>query len=312
MTRPVISRLCVASLAVGLLAAAPHQVLGQTSSSASAQTGGSDQHANHKPAEPSGEPHSGATTDPPDQGTSGPPAQELPSFIPRLTDEDRQAAFPDVRGHAVHDRKVNSFVLFDQLEWQAVEGVSGVNVDAKGWLGRDRDRLWFRAEADTAGRRIGDAEAHVLYGRQFSRWWDVVAGIRQDVRPGPTQTWAAIGIQGLAPYWFEVEATAYVGPSGRTHARFEVEYELLFTNRLILQPLVEIDIYGKSDPERRIGSGLSTANAGFRLRYIFRREFAPYVGVTWNRKFGQTADFAEDDGAVANGAQLVTGLRLWF
>lgn len=245
---------------------------------------------------------------------SAPPAsppQQLPPFIPPLTDDDRKAAFPDVHGHTVHDNAVHYFVLADQLEWQSVDG-GGLNLDTKGWIGRDRDRLWFRAEGDREGDDIGEAEAHVLYGRQFSRWWDVVGGIRQDFEPGPAQTWAAIGVQGLAPYWFEVEATAYLGASGRTHARLEVEYELLLTNRLVLQPLVEVELFGKSDPERGIGAGLSTTEAGVRLRYEFRREFAPYVGVVWNRKYGGTADFARAAGEEVGGARFVTGLRLWF
>jgi copper resistance protein B len=253
----------------------------------------------------------------PDQHEHAPAAsgdlpQGLPPFIPRLTDEDRKAAFPDVGGHTVHDQAVHHFVLLDQLEWQAADDGSGVNLDSKGWIGRDRDRIWFRAEADSEEGRIGEAQAHLLYGRQFSRWWDVVAGIRQDVRPGPAQTWAAIGIQGLAPYWFEVEATAYVGASGHTHARFEVEYELLLTNRLVLQPLVEAEIFGKSDRERGVGAGLSTTDVGFRLRYELRREVAPYVGVAWNTRWGKTADLAEAAGEETGGARLVTGLRLWF
>lgn len=238
------------------------------------------------------------------------PARQLPAFIPPITEEDRRAAFPDVEGHAAHDRALNYFVLFDQLEWQS--GSNGVNVDSKGWLGGDRNRLWFRTEGDREDGRVGEAEAHALYGHQFSRWWDVVAGVRQDFRPGPARTWGAIGIQGLAPYWFEIEATAYIGESGRTHFRGEVEYELLLTNRLVLQPLLEIEVFGKADPERGIGAGLSTTDAGLRLRYEFRREFAPYVGVTWNNKFGKTAEFAEAAGESARGARFVTGVRLWF
>jgi copper resistance protein B len=116
----------------------------------------------------------------------------------------------------------------------------------------------------------------------------------------------------LAPYWFEIEATGYVGASGRTYARLEVEYELLFTNRLILQPLFEVELVAKSDPERRVGAGLSTTDVGFRLRYELRREVAPYVGVTWSNKWGKTADFAEAAGEDPGGTRLVTGLRLWF
>jgi copper resistance protein B len=238
--------------------------------------------------------------------------RDLPAFIPPLTDADRKAAFPDVKGHAVHDSAVNYFVLFDQLEWQTGDGPSGMSLDTRGWVGRDRDRLWFRAEGDGADGGVEEAQMHALYGRQISRWWDVVGGIRQDFRPGPAQTWAALGVQGLAPYWFEIEATAYVGASGRTHARFEVEYELLLTNRLIAQPLFEAEIFGKADPERGVGAGLSTTDFGIRLRYEFRRELAPYIGITWKNSWGKTADFARAAGEDTEGVRFVTGMRLWF
>ena len=232
--------------------------------------------------------------------------------LPTLTDADRAAAFPDVKGQPVHDNMINSFVLFDQLEWQAGDAGNGLNWENKGWIGGDLNRFWFRTEGDSEGGRLQTAYAHALYGRAIARWWDVVAGVRQDLRPGPAQTWAAVGIQGLAPQWFDVEATAYVGAAGRTHLRFETEYELLLTNRLILQPRVEFDLYGKADPERGIGAGLSAADAGIRVRYEFRREFAPYVGVVWTRKFFGTADFAQAQGEKAGGARAVAGLRFWF
>jgi copper resistance protein B len=293
--RRVSLHLTVAATVLAFAVIAPED--GQASCGAPpAQRAFRDQHEGHGPAEP----------------TDRPKAEEVPAFIPRLTDDDRKAAFPDVDGHAVHDEAVHSFVLLDQLEWQAAEAGTGINLDSKAWIGRDRDRLWLRAEGETDGSHLGEAQAHVLYGRQFSRWWDIVAGIRQDFRPGPAQTWAAIGIQGLAPYWFEVEATGYVGASGRTHARIEVEYELLVTTRLVFQPLMEVELLGKSDPERGVGAGLSTTDAGFRVRYEFRREFAPYVGVTWSSKWGKTADLAEAAGEETGGARLVTGMRLWF
>jgi copper resistance protein B len=293
--RRVNLHLTVAATVLAFAVIAPED--GQASCGARpAQRAFRDQHEGHGPAEP----------------TDTPKPEELPAFIPRLTDDDRKAAFPDVDGHAVHDEAVHSFVLLDQLEWQAAEAGAGINLDSKAWIGRDRDRLWLRAEGETDGSHLGEAQAHVLYGRQFSRWWDIVAGIRQDFRPGPAQTWAAIGMQGLAPYWFEVEATGYVGASGRTHARIEVEYELLVTTRLVFQPLMEVELLGKSDPERGVGAGLSTTDAGFRIRYEFRREFAPYVGVTWSSKWGKTADLAEAAGEETGGARLVTGMRLWF
>jgi copper resistance protein B len=240
--------------------------------------------------------------------------QEYPPLIPPLTDADRAAAFPKLeeRGHAVHDTAVHYYLLFDQLELEVGDGVTAGNWDNHGWIGGDVNRFWFRAEGDVEDGDFEEAQAHALFGRAIHRWWDVVAGVRQDVRPGPARTWAAVGIQGLAPYWFELEATAYIGESGRTHFRLETEYDLLLTNRMVLQPLVELEIAGKSDPERQIGAGLSSAEVGLRLRYELRREFAPYVGVIWKRRFFGTADFARAAGEDTSTARLATGIRVWF
>jgi copper resistance protein B len=213
--------------------------------------------------------------------------------------------------HTIHDKAIMSFVLLDQLEWQAVDGGGGV-WNAQGWIGGDIHRFWFRTEGAGGNGRVDNAEVHALYGRAIARWWEFVAGVRQDIEPGQPQTWAAFGIQGLAPYWFDVEATAYVGAAGRTHVRLESEYELLLSNRLILQPRVEVQIYGKRDPDRGVGAGLSTLDAGLRLRYEFRREIAPYVGIAWDRKFFGTADLAEAGGDATGDARLTVGLRLWF
>ena len=229
-----------------------------------------------------------------------------------VTDADRAAAFPDVGGHPAHDRAINYFVLFDQLEWQSVDGGDSGAWDTKGWIGGDRDRFWFRTEGDVRDARFVATQTHVLVGRAIARWWDIVAGVRQDVRPGPAQTWAAVGIQGLAPYWFDVQATAYIGASGRTHFRVETEYDLLVTNRLVIQPLLETEIYGKDDPEHRFGAGLATVDLGLRLRYEIRREFAPYIGLVWSGKFFGTADQAEAAGEPPPGTRLSIGLRTWF
>lgn len=232
--------------------------------------------------------------------------------IPPLTDADRAAAFPaGLQGHATHDRRITTFVLFDQLEWQGGEN-GGLSIDNKTWIGGDLNRLWIRAEGESSDGRPENAQLHALYGRSISRWWDLTVGVRQDFRPGPSQAWLAVGIQGLAPQWFEVEATAYFGRAGRTHGRVEVEYELLITNRLVLQPLIEAEIYGKDDPLRGIGAGLSAIDAGLRLRYELRREFAPYVGVTWHRALFGTADYARADGDSVGRARVAIGVRAWF
>lgn len=243
--------------------------------------------------------------------TAGAPEEAQPQ-LPPITDADRAAAFPEVEGHTVHDESINYLVLFDQLEWQAADGGGLASWDNRGWVGRDRDRLWFRTEGERTDERLESAEAHLLYGRLVATWWDLVVGVRHDFGPGPDRTWGAIGLQGLAPYWFEVEATAYIGEGGRTQLRLETEYELLLTNRVVLQPLVEVDLYGKADPERGIGSGLSDMDLGLRLRYEIRRELAPYVGVVWSRKFFGTADRVREAGEDPQDVRLAVGARLWF
>jgi copper resistance protein B len=260
-------------------------------------------HGEQKPPAPPPDPHA----------HHKPKADErLPPFIPPVTDADRAAAFPDVDGHSVHDESVNFFVLADELEWQGGDGESAFVWKTRAWVGNDRDRLWFRSDGEAESGRLGAGSVEALYGRAIAPWWDLVAGVRQDIRPGDPQTWAAVGLQGLAPYWFEVEVTAYVGASGRTRFQLETEYELRLSQRAILQPLVELDLYGKDDPERGIGAGASEIETGVRLRYEIRREFAPYVGVVWHQKLAGTADLARAAGEEVSGARVAAGLRLWF
>ena len=232
--------------------------------------------------------------------------------IPVVTDADRAAAVRPAAGHSVHDNSIQNYTLIDRLEvWDADEG-TGMQWEAQTWIGTDLNRLWLRSEGERSDGRTESADLEVLYGRSVAAWWDVVAGIRHDFKPGESQDFLAFGVMGLAPYKFEVEATAYIGESGQTAARFEVEYETLLTNRLILQPLVEVNLHGKDDPRRGIGSGLSTVEAGLRLRYEFTREFAPYIGIVRERTFGGTADFRRAEGEDIDDTRLVAGLRIWF
>jgi copper resistance protein B len=221
-----------------------------------------------------------------------------------------QTPHPGESTHTVHDTAIHTFVLADQLEWLATSP-RGAAWDARGWIGGDRNRFWFRTEGEASAAQLERTETHFFYGRAVSPWWDIVAGIRNDDGPGPARNWAAFGVQGLAPYFVEIEATGYVGAAGRTHARLEAKYELLVTNRLVLQPLLEIEIYGKDDPERLIGAGLSSADVGLRLRYEIRRELAPYVGVLWSLRFFGTADMWRASGQDATDTRLVAGLRFW-
>lgn len=236
--------------------------------------------------------------------------------VPPVTDEDRAAAFPDLGGADARDmmleRPLNYLVMLDHLEWQDTTPDSAAAWDIDAWVGRDLARLVVRSEGERAGGSTEHADLQLLWGRSFSPWWTWVAGARRDLGHGPERNWAAVGIEGLAPYWFELEATAYVGEAGRTAARLEAEYELLLTNRLVLQPKLELDWYGRDDAQAGIGSGLSSAEAGFRLRYEIRREVAPYLGYVWERKYGTTADFARAEGEDTRDRRLVAGIRLWF
>ena len=232
--------------------------------------------------------------------------------IPALTDADRAAVYNAPGGHRVHDSGVNSLLLINQLEWQGGDGAGALNWDIKGWVGGDIDRLWLRSEGERSAGRTESAEVQALWGHAISPWWDLVGGVRHDFKPGDGQTWAAFGAQGMALYNFEAEATLFVGEAGRTAARLEGDYDILLTNRLILQPTAELNFYGRNDPPRGVGSGLSDSELGLRLRYEVRREFAPYVGVSWNRSYGQTAQYARDEGEDISQWRWVVGVRLWF
>lgn len=232
--------------------------------------------------------------------------------IPPLTDADRAAVYNAPGGHEVHDSALNSFFIFEKLEWQDADDGSALNWEAQGWIGGDVDRLWLRTEGERTNGKTEEAEVHALWGHAISPWWDLVGGVRQDFKPGDPQTWAAFGIQGLALYNFEAKATAYLGEGGQTAARLEGDYDILLTNKLILQPTAELNFYGKNDPQRGVGSGLSESEVGLRLRYEIRPQFAPYVGVTWNRTYGKTADYAREEGEDNSEARLVVGVRVWF
>lgn len=244
-------------------------------------------------------------------GDSDPSPTEPRQPIPPLTDAERAAAFPDLAGHD-HGQTIHSFFLLDKLEAFDADPGTGLTWEGLGWIGSDTNRLWLRSEGERTDGNTESADLEVLYGRSISPWWDIVAGVRHDFKPGASQSFAAFGVQGLAPQKFEVEATGYVGERGQTAARFEVEYELPFSGRLILQPMVEANLYGKTDRMHGIGSGLSTAEVGLRLRYEFTRKFAPYVGVVYERAFGNTADLRRDDFERVDDTRIVIGLRTWF
>ncbi|RDI98327.1 copper resistance protein B [Dyella solisilvae] len=202
-------------------------------------------------------------------------------------------------------------LMLDRLERsRSTVGDLATNWEAQAWWGNAMDRLWLKTEGER-GRDGSDGRLDVLWSHAWTSFWDWQLGARQDFGQGPQRQWAAVGVQGLAPYWFETQATFYVGGQGRTALRLESSYELLFTQRLILQPRLEMNFYGKDDPHRGVTSGLSDLEAGLRLRYEISRKFAPYLGVEWTRRFGEQ-DAAEARPLPARETTWVAGVRLWF
>jgi copper resistance protein B len=204
-------------------------------------------------------------------------------------------------------------VIIDQLEATFADGEEAYAWDAQGWTGGDINRFWWKSEGEGAfDGEVEEAEIQALYSRAFRPFFDFQTGLRQTYRPEGDRTDLVVGIQGLAPYWFEVDAAAFLSNKGELTARAEAEYDQRITNRWIVQPRAEVVLSAEDIPELRIGSGLSTLQIGARLRYEFRKEFAPYVGVEWTKSFGNTADFLEADGRSSEDTRLVVGIRAWF
>lgn len=233
--------------------------------------------------------------------------------IPPLTDDDRAAAFPDLHHNGMdHGPQLYALVRLDRLEaWDADPGTGQAWEGSASW-GGDVHRALLRSEGERLGGRTSGSEVELLYSRGISPWWDLVAGVQHVTGDAPARSRAAIGLQGLAPQLFEVSATAYLGGRERVSATLEAEYELLLTNRLVLQPVLELELHGRDDPQRGLGRGLAKAEAGLRLRYEVHRRFAPYVGVAHERLFGGTADAHRAHGEPARETRIVAGIRTWF
>lgn len=211
------------------------------------------------------------------------------------------------------DHEVNFGLLrADRFESVHVDGDTFAIYDLQAGYGGALDRVIIKAEGDVHSSNLTEATTDLLWSHAVATFWNTHLGLRYDSGDGPDRSWLAAGIQGLAPYWFEVDATFYVGEEGRTALNLEAEYELLLTQKLILQPRIEADFYGKRDAERSLGAGLSGLAAGLRLRYEIRREFAPYVGVEWVSHYGGTAGYARDMGADTKETLAMAGVRFWF
>ena len=219
---------------------------------------------------------------------------------------------PTLASAASKDDPVLTKVMIDQFEVRATDGPDPWVLDAQGWIGQDLNKFWVKTELEYVDGETEEAEIQALYSRAIAPYWDLQVGWRHDARPKPNRDWLAVGVEGLAPYWFEVDAAAFIGESDQVGARLEAEYEWMFTQRWVLSPEMEVNLHSKNDEETGTGSGLSDMELGLRLRYEVRREFAPYIGVNWTKKFGNTADFAREEDEDASDVQFVAGVRVWF
>jgi copper resistance protein B len=212
----------------------------------------------------------------------------------------------------VMDQSIFAHLIFNELEGRFGGSNPEFRWEGQGWIGTDYDKLWIKSEGTLQGGVLEDGQHQFLYSRAITTYFDLQGGLRSDIDSRPTRNWAAFGIQGLAPYFFDLEVTGFVSGQGHLAVKLEASYELLLTQRLILQPQVEVNLYSKADPARMVGAGFSDIDTGLRLRYEFSRKFAPYLGVVYEGKFGQTANFARRAGESTGGVRYVAGLRLWF
>ncbi len=213
----------------------------------------------------------------------------------------------------MHGDSLNSLIIGERLENQTHDGDSSLVWEAQGWIGYDINKLWLKTEGhyNNESNDTEEFELQALWSHAISPFWDFQAGWRHDFEDSP-KDYAVIGFMGLAPYWFEMDAAAFISEDGDASARLEAEYELRFTQRLILQPRMELNYAFSEDLNAGIGKGLHKANLGLRLRYEFKREIAPYLGIAWEKSFGDTADLLRSSGMDNEEASLVVGLRAWY
>lgn len=215
----------------------------------------------------------------------------------------------------IHDNQVFATFKADRFEHQWREHDEEILLwDVAGWVGNDYNKLFIESEGEysLSHDQMEEAGVELLYGRTIAKFWDLRAGVRHDFDPDPARTFLAFGLQGLAPLWFEIDATGYVSEDGDVSAKLEAEYELLLTQRLALAPRLEAGFSVQDVPEYETWQGITDITLGCRIMYHFRREFAPYIGVSWTRKLGETGHNIDKQGGDVDSAALVAGLRFWF
>jgi copper resistance protein B len=209
------------------------------------------------------------------------------------------------------DNSIIGHLLLNQFEWRGNGPDNAFRWDGEGWIGTDMNKLWLKSEGFYENGKVSDGLQEALYDRPIMTYFDAQAGVRYDLDSAPGRTWGAIGIEGLAPYFFEFEPTFYFNDRG-VAGRIQGSYDILFTQRLILQPQIEMNFYSRRDPSRGIGSGFSDLDSGLRLRYEISRKFAPYIAFTYSQTFGETATFTRDEGGIVHDPRVAFGVRFWY
>jgi copper resistance protein B len=218
----------------------------------------------------------------------------------------------------VEDQMRFNYVILDRLEFSSGKAPDALTWDAQGWYGGDYNKLWWKAEGDTqlSGRAEGEGELQTLYSRLIAAFWDVQAGLRYDWAWSPgkdsNRAYAVLGLEGLAPYWFEIEPAFFLSENGELSARLSATYEILLTQRIVLQPRLDLNAAFSDAPEFSVGSGFNDVEIGLRLRYEISRQVAPYLGVAWKRQLGKTADLTRAAGDSVKDVRFVIGIRVWW
>ncbi len=214
----------------------------------------------------------------------------------------------------VHDNMIFYAFSADRFEYREADEGDVLLWDVQAWIGRDYNKLFLESEGEWSGAEdsLESAQVAFLYGRAISSFWDVRAGIRYDLEPDPERGFAVIGIQGLAQQWFELDASLYLDEDGNLSVGMEAEYDILLSQRLVLQPRLETEISFHDVPRYGIGTGFTALELGLRLRYEFSRKFAPYIGIGWESALGETRDIVQSGGGDPDKTVLITGIRFWF
>lgn len=266
------------------------------------------------PKNPANESKANGTATGTDLPAGNAPAPEAPevSYADKVWGKEAMAP---VRANMYneHGGMISSMLLLDLAAARLRDGEDGYQWDSEAWLGNDLNRIFIKSEGESySNEGVESAEVQALYSRPIGPYFDIQAGVRHDFRPEPSKTYFALGFEGLSPYWNEIEGTLFISEKGDLLGRFKGRYDQLITQRFVLESLAEFNFSAQEEKDNGTGSGLVDAEISLRLRYEIKREVAPYLGISWKSKFGDTAQFARDSGESKDHSSLLAGVRIWM